>query len=334
MTGSGALSSASLYELLCCPHDHTAPLTAEATHLACPTCHTTFPISDGIVCFLSAHQLSDQLDRERQSRDEESSWYDTMFEGYTNAVEVPSSVRRIGRPDGPILDAGAGTGRITEALLPLGQPIVAVDYSEASLRILLKRVEGSVSPVLAVQSDLRSLPIRSGTMAASTCIEVYAQLRADDRRRLLTEMHRVLVPGAALSISAYNLNLLFRSWQRVNPKAREGEHMLGGDFYYIRLTRQEFGEELEELFDVEELTGIRNIPARTIAGAFERVGLRATGDRVLDLMVDRGHRLDFWIERTPLAGLVGFFWLATARRRPLPERAGVGHLVAESKQGV
>ena len=28
-------------------------------------------------------------------RDEESSWYDPMFAGYTNAVEVPSVVTRI-----------------------------------------------------------------------------------------------------------------------------------------------------------------------------------------------------------------------------------------------
>jgi SAM-dependent methyltransferase len=308
-----------LYELLCCPRDGGAPLSVESTgdtsDLVCPRCQTRFPVRDGLVSFLSAQELGEQLDRERQSRDRESSWYDTMFEGYTNAVEVPTAVRRIGRPTGPILDAGCGTGRITEALLSLGQPIVAVDYSEASLRMMQSRTAGADVPVLAVQSDLRSLPLRSGVIHATTCIEVYGQLRAEDRRRLLEELERVMVPGAPLSMSAYNYNLLFRAWGLRNERAREGEHMLGGDFYYVRLREDEYRRELEAVFDVEELTGIRNIPARSLAGALRRVGVPQAGDRLLAFMVDRGHRADFWVERTPLAGLVGFFWLARAVRR-------------------
>lgn len=322
MTRSRTEPTSPLYDLLCCPHDGAAPLAredgsdgADGTDLVCPTCRSRFPIRQGVVSFLSSQELTAQLDRERQSRDQESSWYDSMFEGYTNRVEVPTAVRRIGSPTGPLLDAGCGTGRITEALLPLGQPIVAVDYSEASLQIMLSRIKGAANPVLAVQSDLRALPLRSGTISATACIEVYAQLRAHDRRRLLDELHRVMVPGGVLSVSAYNFNLLFRSWGLANPRAREGEHMLGGDFYYFRLRREEFRRELEERFDVEELTGIRNIPARSVAGALAKVGLPRAGDRFLDFMVDRGHRADFWIERTPLAGPLGFFWLAKARRR-------------------
>jgi SAM-dependent methyltransferase len=224
-------------------------------------------------------------------------------------------VRRIGRPAGTILDAGCGTGRITEALTALGQPIVAIDYSGASLRRLLDRTAGAPVPVLGVQADLRALPLRPGTIHATTCIEVYAQLRADDRRRLLDELNRVMRPGAPLSMSAYNYNLLFRLWGVRNERAREGEHMLGGDFYYIRLTRQEYARELAAVFDVEELTGIRNIPARSLAGALRKARLPRAGDRLLDFMVERGYAADLWLERTPVAGLVGFYWLARAVRR-------------------
>ena len=281
-----------LLELLCCPHDYAGPLSAEDGALVCPKCATRFPIRDGIVSFLSAQELSEQDHREREHRDRESSWYDAMFEGYTNAVEVPTGVRRIGRPSGVILDAGCGTGRITEALVPLGQPIVAVDYSEACLRLMMKRTAGA--PVLAVQSDLRALPLRPEVIAATTCIEVYAQLRQDDRRRLLVELSRVMRPGGVLSMSAYNYNLIFKAWQlRGNAGAREGEHMLGGDYYYVRLTRDEFRRELEAVFDVEDIAGIRNIPARSISQGMRKVGLRSAGDKFLDFIVDKGHQADF-----------------------------------------
>jgi len=242
-------------------------------------------------------------------RDEESVWYDPMFEGYTNVVEVPAAVRRIGLPAGPILDAGCGTGRITEALVALGRPIIAVDYSEACLRRMMARTAGA--QVLAVQSDLRCLPIRDGVMGAATCIEVFSQFREADRRRVLAELARVLEPDGALSISAFNYNVVFRLWSLMgNPGAREGEHMLGGDYHYFRFGKSPFRQELAAYFDVDELTGIRNIPARTIAGGFRRLGLGPTGDRFLKFMVDRGHTADFLIECTPLSDLVGFFWQA------------------------
>ena len=306
-----------LADLLCCPHDHAAPLVDDVDALVCPTCSRRFPVRDGLVSFLSSQEMSEQDHREREDRDKEASWYDAMFEGYTNAVEVPTGARRIGQPHGPILDAGSGTGRVTEALLPLGQPIVAVDYSEGTLRLLQQRVADAVVPVLAVQSDLRLLPLRDGSIAATTCIECYAQMRTDDRRRFLRELHRVMAAGAVLSMSAYNYNAVFKAWSRLrNTGAREGFHMLGGDYYYVRLTRDEYRAELEACFEVEELTGVRNIPARSLAEWLRRVGLRRSGDRFLDYMVARGHRADFWIERFPsVAGQIGFFWQAKARNR-------------------
>lgn len=303
-----------LLQLLCCPRDRTGPLHRDGGGVVCPTCGAHFPIRDGIVSFLSVQELNDQEHRERAMRDEESAWYDPMFEGYTNAVEVPAAVRRVGSPAGPILDAGCGTGRITEALTSLGRPIVAVDYSEACLRRMLARTEGAA--VLALQSDLRCLPIRDGVISAATCIEVYSQFRSHDRHRVLSELARVLLPDGRLSISAFNYNLVFRLWKAMgNDGAREGEHMLGGDYYYLRFTKSEFRRELAAVFEIEELTGVRNIPARTIAGGLRRLRLGSTGNRFLRYMVDRGFTADFWVESTPLADVTGFFWQAKCHPR-------------------
>jgi SAM-dependent methyltransferase len=306
-----------LYDLLACPHDRAHPLVRSDDAVTCSRCDRRYPIEHGVVVFLDAAELSEIERRERESRDEESTWYDRMFEGYTNAVEVPTAVRRIGHPVGPILDHGAGTGRITEALLRLGQPVVCVDYSAPSLRRLLERCGRGDSAVLALQCDVRRLPLRDGVFAAATSIEVYEHVRGRDNRAvMLEELERVLAAGAPLSISTFNYNAIFRAWRLLgNDGAKEGDHMLGGDFYYIRLTAAEFTEELEACFDVVELTGIRNIPARSIAGVLRRARLSGLADRFLGYMVERGHRVDFTIERTPLARALGFFWLAKVIRR-------------------
>ncbi len=305
---SPTLRAPGLVDLLCCPRDK-GPLAPDDGGLVCPACGTRFPVRDGIVSFLTAQKLSEQDHRERSMRDEESVWYDPMFEGYTNAVELPAAVRRVGHPDGVVLDAGCGTGRITAALVPLGRPIIAIDYSEACLRRMLARTEGA--PVLAVQADIRRLPIRDGAMSAATCIETYSQFRPEDRERILAEFRRVLAPEGCLTVSGFNYNAVFRIWSLLgNEGARQGEHMLGGDYHYQRFTRAEFRRELEAQFDVQELTGIRNIPARSIAGGLAKLRLRSAGNRFLRFMTDRGHVADFWLESTPVAGAVGFFWLA------------------------
>ena len=86
--------------------------------------------------------------------------------------------------------------------------------------------------------------------------------------------------------------------------------MLGGDYYYFRFTKAEFRRELERQFEVEELTGIRNIPARSLAGAVGKVGWRQGADKLLGVMNERGYKVDHYLEKTAVAGMVGFFWLA------------------------
>jgi SAM-dependent methyltransferase len=305
---------AALLNLLCCPKDQGAPLAPVGEALVCPTCATAYPVVDGIVVFLTPEQLSEQEARERDFRSQESEWYDDMYVGYTDLVEVPTVVKRLGRPFGPILDAGCGTGRITEALVPLGQPVVAIDYSEACLRRMQKRTAGA--RVLPVQADLRHLPVRPAVMAAAISIEVHPHLRDGDRQRYLAELARVMAPGAPLSISTLNYNLVFRAWKAFgNPGAREGEHVLGNDYHYRRFDRDEFRRELAAEFEVEELTGIRNIPARSLAGGVSKLGWRAGGDRLLAVLTERGYKVDHLLERTAVAGMVGFFWLARAVKR-------------------
>jgi ubiquinone/menaquinone biosynthesis C-methylase UbiE len=303
-----------LLAVLWCPDDH-GDLLAEGGAARCATCGRRYPVIDGVLSFVEAEALDEVTRREQSSRDAEAAWYDTINTEYTNTVELPAMIERLGVPDGPVLDHGAGTGRITAALArQLAQPVVALDYSLESLRLLVGRCAGL--DVLAVHADGRDLPIRDGAIAAAASAEVYEHFRAEDRRRVAAELARVLRPGAPMTISTLNYSWVFRLWRLAgNTAAKEGEHLFGSDFYYVRQTPAEFRAELEAVFVVRELFGIRNIPARTIAGAFGRVLGPARGERVLDWMVRRGSRADRALEGVRLSQLTGTFLVALVQRR-------------------
>ncbi|HEY0393125.1 MAG TPA: class I SAM-dependent methyltransferase [Candidatus Elarobacter sp.] len=313
MTPGAARFDRELIGALQCPADG-GDLRAAAEALRCAACDARYPVADGVVRFVDAGRLGDEDRREQAARDAESAWYDSMFEGYTNAVEIPTMLARIWRPTGLVLDHGAGTGRLTERLAAAGVPVIAVDYSAESLRKLVARTRGS--RVLAVQADVRALPLRNGVVSAAVSCELHEHIRGrDERVRALRELARVMPPGAPLAISSFNYNLAFRLWAlKGNRGAREGEHLLGQDFYYVRQTRREFAGEVSEAFRIEELVGIRNIPARSVAGLIRRARVPRAADRFMDWMVASGWRLDVALERTPVSALTGLFWLAKAVR--------------------
>jgi SAM-dependent methyltransferase len=319
-----------LLGLLWCPDDHgdlEVEVAGDAADrvgatgppgVRCRQCGRRYPVIDGVLSFLADASLDSTTQREQASRDAEAAWYHGIFAEYTNLVEVPATVANLGQPEGPVLDHGAGTGRVTAYLARhAGQPIVALDYSLEALRLLVEHCADAPVPILAVHADGRDLPVRDGAVAGITSAEVYEHFRPDDRRRVLHELHRVLRPGAPLSISSLNFNVTFRLWRlRGNPGAKEGDHMFGSDFFYVRQTPREFRDELAEVFDVVDLVGVRNIPARSLASIVGRVAGRRVGDRLLAWMTRRGYRLDVRLARTPISRLTGFFLLAKAVKRP------------------
>lgn len=316
-----------LLAVLWCPADHGA-LRDEGTAAVCVTCAARYPVIDGVLSFLIGSEL-DELDRAEQSdRDREAEWYDSIWPEYIDRVELPAHAERMGDPDGVVLDLGSGPGRITEYLArERGLPTIGLDYSLESLKLLAKRCEGL--PVLAVHADGRALPIRDGALAGATSGQCYEHFRPADRRLVLQECARVLGPRAALAVTNLNYNLTFRLWKlKGNEGAKEGDHMYGSNFYYVRLTAKEFRGELSEFFDIEQLVGIRNFPVRSIGSGLSRIGGRRLGDAFMRFMNRYGVRADRWLERVPLCRHIGFLLLAkVSRAAPLAapsERAATG----------
>ncbi len=248
-------------------------------------------------------------------RDTQAAWYDEIHGGYTDDVEVVPTVEAVGACRSPVLELGAGTGRMTPALVRAsGQPVVAVDYSAGSLERLVQRCAGL--PVLAVQADARVLPFADGAFDTVLAAELYPMFRTADRAAFLEETARVMADDARAVISTLHYNGVFRAWKLLgNHTARETEQIMGGDGYVIRLTAPEFRRELGARFEIDRMWGTRNVPARSIAGLVGRVGGAGVEQRLMRLFEGPGVRFDRAVGRTPLVAVSGLYLTAMVRKK-------------------
>lgn len=99
-------------------------------------------------------------------------------------------------PPGRLLDAGAGSGLLTERLRRRTVDVVAVDFNESMLEVLLERTHGAVP---ALRADIRSLPFSCSSfegVLVSNVLHLVAEWR-----HALAEADRVLAAGGALMVN-------------------------------------------------------------------------------------------------------------------------------------
>lgn len=92
-----------------------------------------------------------------------------------------------------LVDVGAGTGKLTRALVPSGASVVAVE-PVAAMRTVLER---ELPTVQALDGTAESLPLADGDADA---IVVGQAFHWFDGPAALTEFHRVLAPGGRLAL--------------------------------------------------------------------------------------------------------------------------------------
>jgi len=92
-----------------------------------------------------------------------------------------------------VVDVGAGTGKLTRQLVPLGARVVAVeplDEMRAHLELAVPQAE-------AVAASAEELPLGD---ASADAITVACAMHWFDLDRALPEFHRVLKPGGGLAV--------------------------------------------------------------------------------------------------------------------------------------
>ena len=92
-----------------------------------------------------------------------------------------------------IVDLGAGTGKLTRALLGTGGPVIAVEPGDA-MRAELQR---ALPDVEALRGAAESIPLADGSVDCVTVGQAFHWFRHDEA---VPELHRVLRPGGGLAL--------------------------------------------------------------------------------------------------------------------------------------
>lgn len=233
------------------------------------------------------------------------SYYDGQFDEDTRIqtrsvggqVELERTRRLIGPalpPAARVLDVGGATGVHSRWLTEAGHEVTLVDPVPSHVERAAQ-----IGTFRAIVGDARQLPAEDGSVDVVLLLgPLYHLISRADRRRSLTEAHRVLVPGGLLfaqgigRLSAFTDAATSRGFDalgqadlqvlRTGEWASTGGGFPGGHFH----TARELEAEVEEAgFEVTSLHGVEG----PNVGALELV---ADDPELLDLAVRLVERLE------------------------------------------
>lgn len=125
--------------------------------------------------------------------------YHSVRPGYP--VEVMELIRKYVSPPGPVADIGAGTGKLTRALLDDGYRVTAVDPSAAMLDVL----SSTCPEAEAVLGTAESLPMfEDKSLALITCAQTWHWV---DTEKATAEFRRVLADGGVALLTWNTLDV-------------------------------------------------------------------------------------------------------------------------------
>jgi len=179
-------------------------------------------------------------------------WTEQSTEDISFFVDLASQAQA------PILEIGAGTGRITIPVAKLGKPVIALDISEAMLSRARGKwnAKGNSSDVSFVLGDFRSLSLHQtfGLILAAGRTFEHASSDAD-RQEAFTRCSGHLQPSGILAIYVWGPPV------DVDPKPPEKSRMIDPTDEHGRLRfswreERDFGKESRKhYFRLEEIDG-------------------------------------------------------------------------------
>jgi len=240
---------------------------------------------------------------ERAGRNREAAGYDTRQLAEKGASYWRLHNRLIldalrGAAPGRLLDAGCGTGLVTEALTTLERDLLAVDFSEASLAVLQQK---ALPRVHLVQADLTRLPLPPNSLCAIISSLVLQHIAPAARQRVYLEFARCLIPGGKLVVVAYN-EAKFRR------RGLASASVFGSGIpYYAFSARQ--------LRDQAAGAGFGKVLVRPLGMTLYARGYPG-GQLLYPVLARTAHWLEWWSARLlpPNRSYVSDYWLMSAEK--------------------
>ncbi|QEC49017.1 class I SAM-dependent methyltransferase [Baekduia soli] len=152
-------------------------------------------------------------------------WVSVYEDRRLSPAEILLLLRHREPLSGRVLELGPGAGRVTAYLAELASELTALEISPDMAEACRRRVPSATVEVRDMQ-DLGGIAGGSLEAVVGTC-NVIDVLDDGERRALLAELHRILVPGGVLLFSSHNRDHRARrpweprDWR--NPKALAGD---------------------------------------------------------------------------------------------------------------
>jgi ubiquinone/menaquinone biosynthesis C-methylase UbiE len=159
---------------------------------------------EGVLDGYEHEPLSDQRDLPEANLDEGYTTWSETYDHPTDpdpdpiqALEGPVMRKLMDElPDGPVLDAGCGTGRHTAHLVKAGSDVIGIDANEA----MLAQARRKLPDVEFRQGDLSKMPVEDASFQSVVCGLAFSHL--PELGPAMGELARVLRPGGRVAISA------------------------------------------------------------------------------------------------------------------------------------
>ncbi len=229
-------------------------------------------------------------------------WHDAECGGY--AADLPAWERLARARGGPVLDLGAGTGRVALHLAARGHRVVAVDSDPALLAALRERAAARRLPVETVRADVRDLDLGGRRFPLVIAPMQLAHLLdgAAGRGRAFAAIAARLRPGGAVALAILDEPLPPSGTPEPLPDVRE----VGGWIHSSLPLAVEVDATAIELVRLRQLvapdgtlseervvTRLDRLPAPLLERELAAAGLRvsavesiaATGEHVSSLLV-------------------------------------------------
>lgn len=200
---------------------------------------------------------------------------------FTVRNQIIGDVLERHQPSGAVWDVGSGSGVVATYLRQMGREVVAVEPS------MVGAVNSARDGGVAIATDLASLRLPSHSISTVGMFDVLEHIH--DRKEMLCEVHRVLMPDGCLMLTLPALMML---WSDLDEK----EH-------HLRYSRRTAGIELElagfSLVEVGYCFILPVIPLLLLRSIPWRLGLRQPipNERLEKSMGGLTARILGWIER-------------------------------------